>query len=71
MLRSIEDDNFARELFEAYIDQLKGKLKEKDRKREEEKVAILFPFTILSTKICFQLICLSLLICLRYLFIIQ
>ncbi|XP_042470246.1 pre-mRNA-processing protein 40A-like [Zingiber officinale] len=35
---SIDDDNFARELFEAYIAQLKEKLKEKDRKREEEKL---------------------------------
>ncbi|XP_074557223.1 pre-mRNA-processing protein 40A-like isoform X3 [Curcuma longa] len=35
---SLDDDHFARELFEAYIAQLKEKLKEKDRKREEEKL---------------------------------
>ncbi|XP_074560422.1 uncharacterized protein LOC141816567 [Curcuma longa] len=35
---SLDDDHFARKLFEAYIAQLKEKLKEKDRKREEEKL---------------------------------
>ncbi|XP_074560461.1 pre-mRNA-processing protein 40A-like, partial [Curcuma longa] len=56
---SLDDDHFARELFEAYIAQLKEKLKEKDRKREEEKVAILFPFTILSTEIFIALLVVS------------
>ena len=36
--RSIGDESYSREIFEEYITYLKEKAKEKDRKREEEKV---------------------------------
>lgn len=36
--RSIGDESYSREIFEEYITYLKEKAKEKERKREEEKV---------------------------------
>jgi len=36
--RSIGDESYGREIFEEYITYLKEKAKEKERKREEEKV---------------------------------
>lgn len=36
--RSIGDESYSREIFEEYIIYLKEKAKEKERKREEEKV---------------------------------
>lgn len=38
LLRSIGEESFAREVFEEYIMHLQEKAKEKERKREEEKV---------------------------------
>jgi hypothetical protein len=38
LFRSIGEESFRREVFEAYIAQLQEKAKEKERKREEEKV---------------------------------
>jgi pre-mRNA-processing factor 40 len=38
MFRSIGEESFRREIFEEYIANLQEKAKEKERKREEEKV---------------------------------
>ena len=41
-LRSIGEESFAKEVFEEYIVHLQEKAKEKERKREEEKVWYIF-----------------------------
>lgn len=42
VIRSIGDDNFGREVFDGYVAHLQEKLKEKERKREDEKVISIF-----------------------------
>lgn len=44
--RSVGEENFGREIFEEYITNLQEKAKEKERKREEEKVWILFYYKL-------------------------
>lgn len=36
--RSMGEENFCREIFDEYVSRLQEKVKEKERKREEEKV---------------------------------
>lgn len=43
--RSIGEESFSREVFEEYVSHLQEKAKEKERKREEEKVPAFFPCT--------------------------
>ncbi|XP_017701078.1 pre-mRNA-processing protein 40A-like isoform X3 [Phoenix dactylifera] len=43
--RSIGDENFVRGIFEEHVARLREKLKEKERKREEEKLRIMYQVT--------------------------
>lgn len=43
-LRSIGEESFAQEIFEEHVLHLQEKAKEKERKREEEKVTALVPY---------------------------